>query len=685
MHGAQRGNHALPVAEQPAVPPPAVVETVTVTAARLPPSLGDAAFSIVRLTGGELTSEIRIDQALAQVPGVSLFRRTSSTAANPTTQGLSLRSIAGSGAGRALVTLDGVPQNDPFGGWVIWTSLPPEAIEGASVVRGAGAGPYGAGALTGVVALEELSRPEAIQAEASVAELGGRRAALAATHVVGGAELFASASAEQSNGWVPVRASGLADDRLSLQDWSLAARLQAPIGRAVMAVRASAYREARDAGLVGAESTASGVSASVTVAAQPAADALGWRLQAWVRDTNLTNSSVAVAAGRAFTTPANNQYHTPAIGWGFNAAVRGDAGRFVWETGADIRGTEGEDQELFRFMGSAFTRNRVAGGDTLVAGAYAEGTLASGPWIFTGGARLDGWATRNGSRVETDRTTGIVTFQDHPADRTGTVGSGRLGLRHDLGGGLYLRTAGYSGFRPPTLNELYRPFRVGNDITEANAALKPERLYGAEVGLGGYSGALAWSATGFVNRLEDAVTNVTIGAGPGTIPGFPGAGFIPAGGVLRQRQNAGAIKAVGVEAEASYVMSRLLSLRAAAAYTHAKVDGGTVAAQLTGLRPAQTPRFTATAGVELRPIEPLGLHADLRYESGRFDDDLNTRWLKSFTRLDVRADWNFSPTAAVYIGADNLLNADVQTGRTADAVISFDAPRVVRVGLTLRR
>jgi outer membrane receptor protein involved in Fe transport len=93
----------------------------------------------------------QLDAALAQVPGLSLFRRNSSLSANPTVQGVSLRAFAPSGAGRALVTLDGVPQNDPFGGWVIWTSLPPEDIQAAEIVHGAGAGPYGAGALTGVV------------------------------------------------------------------------------------------------------------------------------------------------------------------------------------------------------------------------------------------------------------------------------------------------------------------------------------------------------------------------------------------------------------------------------------------------------------------------------------------------------------------------------------------------------
>ena len=138
-----------------------MVETVVVRAARLPPALGDQAFSIIRLDSADLEDQPRLDQALEQVPGVSLFRRASSLSANPTTQGLSLRAIAPSGSSRALVTLDGVPQNDPFGGWVIWSALPSEDIESAEIVRGAGAGPcYGAGgALTGVVALEEQSPP----------------------------------------------------------------------------------------------------------------------------------------------------------------------------------------------------------------------------------------------------------------------------------------------------------------------------------------------------------------------------------------------------------------------------------------------------------------------------------------------------------------------------------------------
>ena len=103
-----------------------------------------------------------MDEALEQVPGLSLFRRTASISANASTQGVSLRAIAPSGTSRALVLLDGVPMNDPFGGWVIWTQLPYEDIGGAEVVRGAGAGPYGAGALTGSILLTERESSQGI-------------------------------------------------------------------------------------------------------------------------------------------------------------------------------------------------------------------------------------------------------------------------------------------------------------------------------------------------------------------------------------------------------------------------------------------------------------------------------------------------------------------------------------------
>jgi vitamin B12 transporter len=663
----------------PDLPPPTPdVEVVVVTAPRLAPLGGEAAFSAVRIEAADLARVGRLDEALKQAPGVSLFRRTGSGAANPTTQGLSLRAIAPSGAGRALVTLDGAPVNDPFGGWVIWSALPSEALDGATIVRGAGSGPYGAGALTGVVALSERGTPEGIgAAEVSVGQRDSLRAAVVAG--VGGFMVVASGS--RSDGYHPVRGArqGAADTRLRLDDASLALRWQGEVAGARGAVRLAAYQANQQAGLIGARSNATGLSATATLA-QPAADGVGgWRLQGWVRTSDLENSSVAVAANRATTTPANDQYDTPATGWGANAAWQGLNGPVAWEVGADLRAADGETRERFRFLAGAFTRDRVAGGKTLSLGAYAEGVWTEGPLTLTGGARLDRTRAWDALRQERDRATGALTLDQRPAGRSDTTPTGRLGARYAWSEAIHVRGAAYAGFRPPTLNELHRPFRVGNDITEANAALKPETLQGLEVGIGG-ADVVSWSAGLFWNRLKDPVTNVTIGVGPGT---FPTAGFIPAGGVLRQRRNAGEIEAWGVEAEA-FGGGEAVRWRGALSYADAEVNGGVAAPQLTGKRPAQTPRWTATAGLIVTPTPAFEIAADARYESARFEDDLNTRRLSAGAQVDVRATWRAAPGVAWWVAAENLTNARLEAGETADGVESYAAPRTLRLGLTFR-
>jgi len=107
-------------AAEPPDPVPAVTDTVTVTATRSEQRLGDTAASVAVVSAADLAASAAptVDDALRQVPGFSLFRRSGSRFANPTTQGVSLRGLGASGASRALVLADGIQLNDPFGGWI---------------------------------------------------------------------------------------------------------------------------------------------------------------------------------------------------------------------------------------------------------------------------------------------------------------------------------------------------------------------------------------------------------------------------------------------------------------------------------------------------------------------------------------------------------------------------------------
>jgi outer membrane receptor protein involved in Fe transport len=656
------------------------IETVTVTA--VPPDpVGNNAYSVTHLDAAELSTSAQLDTALEQVPGLSLFRRNSSLSANPSTQGVSLRAIAPSAAGRALVTLDGVPQNDPFGGWVIWSALPPEDIASATVVRGAGSGPYGAGALTGVIALEE-PRDDGLAADASGGSLGFRRAAAAGGTDWGPVSLFASASEQASDGWISVSPlqRGSADDAVTLdaRNASLRAEVQPSAGTLISA-RIAAFRETRHSGLAGSWSQAGGVLGSVTVAHPENGGALGWRLQLWMHQSDFSQLSTSVAPNRAFTTPSDDQYATPALGWGGNAALRGSSALFDWEVGGDLRVSRGNSKEHFAFVSGAFTQGRVSGGDSVVGGLYAEAAHRSGGWLLTLGLRTDIWSSTNGHLIQSDLATGAVTLDQRSPSRSGTLPTARAGLRRDFDG-FYLRSAAYEGFRAPSLNELYRPFRLGNNVTEANPSLSPEKLYGAEIGAGGTVGAFTWNLTAFWNRLHGAISNVTVGHGPGN---FPGAGFVPAGGLLIQRQNVGDINAPGLEGDARYEIGDV-ALRAAFDWLDLRVHGGVEAPQLTGKRPAQAARASVTGGFDAKLPWRTSLSVDVRYESARYADDANTLRLAPATTVGARLTWDATDDLAFFLAADNLFNARVATTESADGVVNYDAPRMITAGLSFK-
>src|SRR5688572_16398798 len=107
------------------------MDELVVTPGRTEQRLGDVPANVTVLGRGDLrrSAAPTVDDLLRQIPGFSLFRRSSSRVANPTTQGVTLRGIAPSGVSRSLVLLDGVPLNDPFGGWVYWGRVPKESVE----------------------------------------------------------------------------------------------------------------------------------------------------------------------------------------------------------------------------------------------------------------------------------------------------------------------------------------------------------------------------------------------------------------------------------------------------------------------------------------------------------------------------------------------------------------------------
>jgi outer membrane receptor protein involved in Fe transport len=263
------------------------------------------------------------------------------------------------------------------------------------------------------------------------------------------------------------------------------------------------------------------------------------------------------------------------------------------------------------------------------------------------------------------------------------VGSFRAGMRAQATSEVALRTAAYSGFRVPTLNELYRLFRVGNDITEANPALTPERAWG-------FDAAIEWVPTEavrgefiyFRSWLKNSVANITLRTTPGLDP-LTGV-VVPAGGVLRQRRNLPRAVSDGVEASASLDLASELTMSVRYLYADPEVTRSPDQPALIGARLAQVPRHQMTVGLNARLVEDIAARLDLRHVSRQFDDDLNVRPLGNATVVDARLAWTISESGELSLAAENLFNETVEAGRSADGLVSIGTPRTVVVGFRYR-
>jgi outer membrane receptor protein involved in Fe transport len=325
------------------------------------------------------------------------------------------------------------------------------------------------------------------------------------------------------------------------------------------------------------------------------------------------------------------------------------------------------------------TRRRAAGGESWTSGAYAEATLDLGRTTLTGGARLDHWSISNGHLFQQMIATGEVLTDEHDPGRGGWLPTARAGISTPVAGGLSVRTAAYLGWRMPTLNELFRPFRAGLDATAANPDLKPEKLAGVEAGFDYRAQSLDLKLTAFSNRLKDAIANVTLGKGPGL---FPDVGFVASGGTFYQRENVDAVNVRGLEASADWTQG-VWFISAGASLTHARMEGSRAAAFLDGLRPAETPNFSATLALGWHD-GARGAQLVLRRIGAQFDNDLNTDLLKPATTLSLYASWPLSKRLQLVARGENVTNTLVMAAINGDGSIERATPRTVWIGLRLR-
>lgn len=636
---------------------------IVVTGQGLPETPGTPAYSTVEIDREQLitTASGRLEDALANVAGFQQFRRSDSRSSNPSAQGATLRALGGNASSRALVLLDGVPMGDPFFGYIPFSAIAPERLGSVRVTRGGGSGPFGAGALAGTIELESAG-----------ADQLGLVTASAMANQRGDTELSASLAPEIGDGFAVIhgrwdRGDGFfttpedqrvsATSRARFDAWSAGGRIVQRLGSDLeVQARVLAFEDNRTLRFDGADNSMEGQDVSLRLVSRGPweLDVLGYAQ--WRNFTNVVISSTTF-------TRSLDQRDTPAEGQGGKIELRPPVGGdHVLRLGADYRRSAGElAEDAFNAATGALTQSRYAGGENTQFGLFVEDDWQIGAVTLTGGLRADRYTIADGF-FRRESPAGVVTENNAYADRSDWRFSWRGGALWEASDVVTLRAAAYSGFRLPTLNELYRPFVVFPVTTRANAALVPERLEGWEIGVDlAPAQGVELQATFFDNRVKDAIANVTVAAN------------------TRERQNVDAIEAQGLEFAGNAALGDV-TLDASLMWVDAEVRGSGLAAPLDGNRPAQTPDFAASAGVAWAFMPGGSLAARLRHVAAQFEGDLEDDVLPAATTVDLFGQVPLWQRLSVVARVENLFDEEVITRNQAGS-IDLGAPFTAWLGL----
>jgi outer membrane receptor protein involved in Fe transport len=641
------------------VTPAGLLETVTVTPTRSAQRLGDVPASVSVMTSEtiEASPALLADDVLRQVPTFSLFRRTSGLVAQPTTQGVSLRGVGPSGQSRTLVLLDGIPFNDPFGGWVYWTRVPLLSVDRIEITEGPTSNLYGNMGMGGVINII-TSRPTRRTLELKP-QYGSRTSP---KFDFFGSDQWNKVAAAVEGSFLntdgfPIVAPierGPIDNNADVEYKNVTGKLEfTPSDRMNAFFRAGYFTENRVNGKVGEVNDTRWTTMAGGVQTR-LGDGSDLQARVFVDAQRAHFNFLAVsnaAAARNSVRLATDQ-HVPTNGVGAMAQwSKAIAAKQVVSAGFDWRWVDGDSRED-AFVGptpvpnplplvqpATLTVQRVSGGSQQSTGAFVQDIITPvDRLVLTLSARVDHWRNYDGHNLETTVATGVPTGNNRPsiADRSDDVVSPRAAALYHVTDRVSVWGAANSGFRAPTLTELYRQFSVGAVTTFPNSDLGPERLVGGEAGVNiAPARDVTIRATWFDNRITDPVANVT------QANAFCTSRAVPAG--CAQKQNLGKTRVRGIQTDVEYRVGTSWRFSGAYMYDDAKVtDGGVTNAALVGKFLQQVPKHRGSVQASYANAKYITVALFVQLVGLQYNDDLNTNFIPTATLAQA----GYDPVAA---------------------------------------
>jgi outer membrane receptor protein involved in Fe transport len=673
-----------------------ITEQLVVTPTRSEQRVIDVPASVNIVTSEQIEQSPAVvaDDVLRQVPTFSLFRRTSSIASHPTAQGVSLRGIGPSGVSRTLVLLDNVPFNDPFGGWVYWTRVPLMDTERIEIVDGPTSSLYGNYAMGGVINIvTHRADPRTLIFKPQYGNRTTPKMDLFASDVWGRLGATFNATTFDTNGYTIVadEERGNIDIPANVEYQTASGKLDYhPSDRVNLFFRGGIFTEDRSNGKIGEGNDTNWKYGSGGVGLRLADGSnIDGRLFFDRQKFHSTFFAVPVAnpPRSQLNLTLDQNVPTNAVGMmlQWNRPFQLGGRSHVISAGYDFRWIDGDSQEQTFALPTGLTPilNRISGGTQKIGGAFVQDVMELSPKVqLTLSVRADSWRNYDAHNFETTIATGLPTANNRElADKSDNALSPRAALLYRANSRVSVWGSVSRGFRAPTLNELYRQFRVGQILTLANEELGPERLTGVEAGVSvAPTDRVTVRGTWFNNRVNDPIANVTTNAA----------------GTVRQRQNLGSTNIGGFQTDVSYRVNGYWGVSGAYVFDIAKVHEAVpdiTGASLEGKYLAEVPKHRASFQVTFGHPRFLNMSLESQFVGHQFDDDQNVArilpnvpdkteiGLPAYNVTNLTASRTISRNLDIFAGVQNLFGTLYYVGTMPTTI---GTPRLVNGGIRVR-
>jgi len=593
---------------------PIKVEEIIISATKTPLPASQVTSAVEVITGEELErKKIKsVIDALRLAQGVAAFSN-GGPGTNATVR------IRGAQASHTLVVLDGTIMNSPTDGSFDFANITPDNIERIEILRGAQSMLWGADAIGGVINII-TKKGEGKPTASAYLEYGSFatiREGVQASGAKGPFDLSVSLNRWDTSSFSNVDYLRGAHERDGFHNWQASGKL--------------------------------GV-------ALPKDGRLEFGLRWWDSFVNLDNAFGTAAFDvfgshqRTQNLTLNGMYEQPITSWwSQKLTLAMTKEHFVFDPGTFQQDVNtGVVTPVFPFPGDINVLNRRL--------EWQHNFQIGKPLLVTAGYQLRDESGHNPDVApDTKRigsNAGFAQAQVNLEDRVLATAGVRQDSYNVFGDATTYRvTGGYlhketgtkvrgsyaTGFRAPTINQLYFPFF-------GNPNLQPEKSQGWDAGIDQrlFSDRLTLSAGYFWNRFR----NLIQAAASASCPPSP---FVPPGQLPFCAVNVGLAKSEGVEAGFTLALLKNLDIKGQYTYTLTRDLS-------TANRLPRWPVHQGTVGVSYQPIQPIRVNLDYRYVGSRFNDPANTQKQGSFGVVNLSGTYDVVKSVQVFGRVDNVFN-----------------------------